>query len=278
MPSLSSLIERRDGASVRDGLEAFVRGATSWPPLSDGPANPSFPVSFEEAEEDLARMAADPKPQARPLVLVGGWADPFSGMHPVEKRLAPCFVEPRIARIHHKIFNTHRAYRDRLVGHVEEAFPSEDTEQTTEVDVVAHSMGGLISRYAAMPVEGVKRLRLKRLFTMGTCHRGAAMAPLVQAEPLARDMLPGGAHLARLDAALPDAKYELTCYARLQDELVGTDRCAPEGFPLWWVPNRRFERAHWCSKYDARLLADAARRLRGEEPLTREPAAPLPGA
>ena len=276
MASLSSLYERRGGASVRDGLEAFARSAAAWPPLADGPVNPSFPVSVEEAEADLVRMAADPVPQARPLVLVGGWADPFAGMHPVHKRLAPCFAGPRILCVHHKIFNTHRVYRDRLIALVQAAFPSGDPAGTVEVDVVAHSMGGLISRYAAMPVPGAGRLRVRRLFTVVTCHRGAAMAPLVQAEPLARAMLPGSEHLAMLDRGLADADYELTCYTRLQDELVGTDRCAPAGFPLWWVPNRRFERAHWSAKDDPRLLADAARRLRGEAPLTREPAAPLP--
>ena len=215
-------------------------------------------------------MHREPASQPRPLVLVGGWLDPLVGMRWVERRLGRCFAKPRVLLVHHAIFSTHRACRDRLVAAVEAAFPGE------EVDVVGHSMGGLVARYAAMRMEDGPHLAIRNLFTVGTCHRGAAMAPLVQLEPLARAMLPGSPHLRMLDDALPEAGYELTCYARLQDELVGTQRCAPVGHPLHWVPNRRFQRAHRRCRDDARILADIARRIRGEEPHAALPVSPLP--
>lgn len=275
-PSLSSLFERRNGASVREGLEAFGRSVASWP--ADGPENPAFPLTVRGALDALESMRDAPAEQPRPLVLVGGWGDPVVGMRWVERRLAPCFRSPRVLRVHHAIFSSHRAYRDRLVDAVEAAFPSDDPEQTTEVDVVGHSMGGLVARHAAMRYPGAKRLRIRGLYTLGTCHRGAAMAPLVAFEPLAGDMQPNSEFLGSLDAALPEAEYELTCYARLQDELVGTDRCAPAGRPLHWVPNPRFQCAHQRSRDDARLLADIARRIRGEAPFARLPATPLPAS
>ncbi|BAM04176.1 esterase/lipase family protein [Phycisphaera mikurensis] len=258
------------GSSLDGGLAAFARSVALWPPPADGPENPSFPLTVRDAWADLHRMHREPAPQPRPLVLVGGWLDPLVGMRWVQRRLGKCFARPRILLVHHAIFATHRAYRDRLVAAVDAAFPGE------EVDVVGHSMGGLLARYAARPVEGAKRIRIHSLYTLGTCHRGAAMAPLVPLEPLARAMLPGSPHLRMLDDALPAAEYRLVCYARLQDELVGTDRCAPAAHPLHWVPNRRFQRAHRRCRDDARLIADVARRIRGEEPFAKEPAAPLP--
>ncbi len=270
MPSSTFPAEPPTGASIAEGLTAFGRSVALWPPAADGPENPSFPLTVRGAWADLHRMYRGPVPQPRPLVLVGGWLDPLVGMRWVERRLGRCFEQPRVLLVHHGIFATHRAYRDRLVAAVEAVFPGE------EVDVVGHSMGGLVARYAAMPSEDGPHLAIRNLFTVGTCHRGAAMAPLVQLEPLARGMLPGSEHLATLDAALPERGYELICYARLQDELVGTDRCAPVGFPLHWVPNRRFQRAHRRCRDDARLLADIARRIRDEEPHATLPASSLP--
>jgi hypothetical protein len=70
--------------------------------------------------------------------------------------------------------------------------------------------------------------------------------------------------------------YELVPYVRLGDSIVGPEHAAPEGQTPWWVPLPAAETAHIGAFGDARILADIARRLRDERPLTEDPPAPLP--
>lgn len=61
------------------------------------------------------------------------------------------------------------------------------------------------------------------------------------------------------------------------DRLVGTENCAPPEWVAWWVPDPPLEPAHIVAYHDRRLLADIARRLRGEPPFTVGTPAPYPG-
>ena len=66
------------------------------------------------------------------------------------------------------------ACRRRLVEQVDKAFPTDDPYRTTEVDVIAVSMGGIVARYAALPAapgEHRRQLRIARLFTISSPHR-----------------------------------------------------------------------------------------------------------
>jgi len=70
--------------------------------------------------------------------------------------------------------------------------------------------------------------------------------------------------------------YDLICYCRLDDVTVGEEFCAPEGTPLWWVPTPFGEWGHMQAFFDARIVVDIARRIRGETPFSTLPATPLP--
>lgn len=63
------------------------------------------------------------------------------------------------------------------------------------VDVVGHSLGGLIARYWAQELGGARRL--DRLVTLATPHHGTTNARLLDQ---ARDMRPGSELLERLEA------------------------------------------------------------------------------
>ena len=80
--------------------------------------------------------------------------------------------------------------------------------------------------------------------------------------------------LAMLNEGLADANYELLCYTRLGDWIVGVENAAPPGHTAWWVPSPPMSFAHLGAATDTRILADIARRLRGETPLTTEPPVP----
>lgn len=262
---------------------ALVLLMTSILPLTFGgcanePGNPSFNVSIEQAERALGVMEREKRPFDRPVVVVAGYLDPGVGVAVAAAALRRLTTEPaQVIEVPLLTTTTFEACRARVIEKVEERFPSGDDRATVEVDVVGISMGGLVSRYAAIDLGNrVKTLRVKRLFTVATPHRGANLAQWPSMDPRHLGMRAGSEFLSRLDAALPSAEYELVPYVRLGDAMVGAANAAPAGETAWWVTNRALQPAHLGAHTDPRILADIARRLRGEAPFTREPRAPLP--
>jgi hypothetical protein len=70
--------------------------------------------------------------------------------------------------------------------------------------------------------------------------------------------------------------YPLYTYVRLGDKQVGEANAAPAGMTPWWVSNEDWDDAHGDARHDPRILADIARRLRGESPLALNPPALFP--
>lgn len=224
-------------------------------------------------------MRADPRPFVRPVLVCAGFFDPGPAASHVRRVLESVTTTPeRVIEVPFLSCRTFESCRRRVTGKLASRFPSSDPEATVEVDAIGISMGGVVARYAALPtVEGAgPRLSLVRLFTIGSPHRGARYAYLGFFDARARDMKPGSAFLERLNLAAPEASYTVVPYVRLGDVTVGETNSVWLDGHVWWVPNRPFELPHGQAFGDPRLLADIARRLRGEPPLTIEPPAPLP--
>ena len=260
----------------------------------DAPAhNPDFPLTHAQAALEFERMRATPPPQplARPVLVLAGYHAWRLMVMSTARTLASLVGGPGggagIPKDHfHTIAYPFSSNLDsiarRVVRDVERMWPQGGGEphRTAEIDVVGVSMGGLVARLAAqLPlVDGQKRLRIVRLFTLGTPHRGALLSdrlPDVLSDRAARDMRTGSPMLTRLNASLPTARYDLTCYARLNDRWCGATRCAPPGREPNWVSGLRFM-SHTTITADTRILADIARRLRGEEPIARRCVTPPP--
>ncbi|WP_420079854.1 esterase/lipase family protein [Streptomyces sp. JL4002] len=69
------------------------------------------------------------------------------------------------------------------------------------VDLVGHSLGGLVGRYYVQRLGGDARVRT--LVTLGTPHSGTRVAPFMDAHPLVRQMRPDSEVLAELAAPAP---------------------------------------------------------------------------
>ncbi|MGW7439096.1 esterase/lipase family protein [Streptomyces sp. NPDC054849] len=69
------------------------------------------------------------------------------------------------------------------------------------VDLVGHSLGGLVGRYYVQRLGGDTRVRT--LVTLGTPHSGTRVAPFMNAHPLVRQMRPDSEVLAELAAPAP---------------------------------------------------------------------------
>lgn len=245
---------------------------------ADQPLNPSFPLRYKEARSDMTRMRAEPLPLARPVVVAAGMGDPGMIVNRLGRRLRELTGDrTRVIVVDFFGDDTFDECRDRLIRTVDRAFPSNVSGKTTEVDVVGFSMGGIVARYAAIERDqGRRSLNVNRLFTIASPHRGAVLADLPTIDDRKIDLRAGSDFLARVDSAWVDGQYQVIPYARLGDEIVGTDLTAPEGSTAWWVANVPGELAHMQACDDPRIIADIARRLRGELPFTTEPAASLP--
>lgn len=256
---------------------AFPRLARSLTRRVDVPCiNPGFPFTLEDVEQEIARMRAAPVGVQRPVVVLAGYRAWSIMPRNVAAKLAMLTGAPlsQFLPVAYPWSFDIPALGRRVVELVETRWPSGDPEWTVPVDAVGISMGGLVARSAAAGLGGGgKRLNIQRLFTLGTPHRGAKLARLAAPDRAARDMRPGSALLGRLDEDLEHARYELICYARLRDVLVGARNTAPAGRHPHWVSGWRVC-SHVAITMDWRILIDIARRLRGEQPLAATPVCP----
>lgn len=268
------------------GRTLIIRGVTMSAALtnlvgcaSNPSMNPAFPVSVEDGRRHLAAMREQPKTLERPVVVAAGYLDPGFIAADVARRLRRATSKDApISTVSFFWCFSFDAASDRLIDIVEREFPSDDPNLTTEVDVIGFSMGGLVARHAASARAdgGGKRLNIARLFTIGTPHRGAALAPLAPFDRRAADMRARSAFLTSLDRDLDDERYEVVPYVRLRDAIVGEENAAPPNQEPWWVPNKPLSLSHNMAGADERIIADIARRLRNEPPLTCDPARPVP--
>ncbi len=255
-------------------------------------ANPDFQPPPDGLRADFARMASSPITAPRPLITLSGWRAVTLPSQLLASRLRRLIGHVDTLSTSFTLINTFDAAAAHLVHRINQRFPSSDPSQTVEVDIVATSMSGLVSRLAAIPSlpetnPPRPRLRIRRLFTLATPHRGAVIASRIAPDPTVRDMKPGSPLLAKLDAALPmeaanngegadhkaPANYELICYARLRDAWVDARNTAPPGRNPYWTPGPLLWSHHTITT-DRLIIADIARRIRAEEPLARKTSTP----
>lgn len=217
-------------------------------------------------------MRADPAPLARPVVVLGGYRTPWLTGERLAARLASLTSGRREDYLAVAYASAHRvedaaARAKRAIEGWQDARGAGGAG--AGIDVVGISMGGIVGRLLA--AGGVP---VRRLFTLGTPHRGALMAGRIAPDPAARSMRRGSALLASLDGALAGGTLEIVPYARVYDGMVGATNAAPVGMhPLW----RRGPRwlAHLTITRDDAFALDIARRLRGEAPIA-TPGGPAP--
>ncbi|MEU5213478.1 alpha/beta fold hydrolase [Streptomyces sp. NPDC020742] len=86
------------------------------------------------------------------------------------------------------------------------------------VDVVGHSLGGLIARYYVQRLGGESRVRT--LVTLGTPHSGTRIAPLMSAHPLVRQMRPDSEVIAELSLPAPNCRTQCVAFWSEEDQVM----------------------------------------------------------
>lgn len=240
-------------------------------PASDLPASDASLLTSANARRvERARMLATPTGLRRPLVVLAGWRAPSTAVTLLARRLRQLTGGPpaQVLAIGYPFASSIDDAAAKVVNAVHQHFPAPDGGLPAEVDVVAVSMGGLVARAAAAPATARRlgrRLRIARLFTLATPHRGAKLTRYFAPDRSARSMRPGSDDLRRLDEALECAEYRLTCYSRLGDTWVGARNTCPDGHDLILRPVTLG--SHVTISQDPLITLDLARRLRGETPI-----------
>ncbi len=239
----------------------LVVGCAAKSPVRDD----AMVMNLDAAKQQLRVIRERGVVLPRPVVVLSGFGDPGIASSWWQRQLRDISPGTPVVAVAFAFETSFDACRARLLRAVDAALPSDDPAWTRQVDVVAFSMGGLVARYTAAPARDSqspqRRLRIARLFTISSPHQGADMARLPVPGSLVRDMRTGSDFLAHLDAALPHRPYELVCYARRGDAMVGSDNTAPPGWPLLIVDAPAFELPHGQAFRDPRIVLNILHRL-----------------
>ena len=156
-----------------------------------------------------------PRTTGAPVVLVHGFLDNRSVFVPLRRSLAR-HGRRQIESLNHSPLTCDiRAAAGLLGRHVEEI-----CERTgrREVDIVGHSLGGLIARYYVQRLGG--DVRVRTLVTLGTPHAGTRAVPLMNAHPVVRQMRPGSDVLGELCEPAPNCRTRFVSFWSDLDQLM----------------------------------------------------------
>ncbi|MFD3564896.1 lipase family alpha/beta hydrolase [Streptomyces sp. NPDC058686] len=213
------------------GITQERRDAPALPPLGYAPA----PEGVHEGGEDashLTQSAALPGPGAEnahtdrsarlpavqskpPVLLMHGFIDNRSVFVLLRRSLA------QHGRHHVESLNYSpltydiRTAAALLARHVEEICERTGHDR---VDIVGHSLGGLIARYYVQRLGG--DLRVRTLVSLGTPHSGTTIAPLLDAHPIVRQMRPGSTVIEELSRPAPGCRTHFVSFWSDLDQIM----------------------------------------------------------
>ncbi|WP_030562274.1 esterase/lipase family protein [Streptomyces aureocirculatus] len=161
---------------------------------------------------DAPRLPAQDKP---PVLLLHGFIDNRSVFVLLRRNLAQHGRQHLESLNYSPLTCDIRRAAELLGRHVEEI-----CERTghSRVDIVGHSLGGLIARYYAQRLGGDARVRT--LVTLGTPHGGTRAVPLADAHPIVRQMRPGSDVVRELCEPAPDCRTQFVSFWSELDQLM----------------------------------------------------------
>ncbi|MCW2869525.1 alpha/beta fold hydrolase [Actinacidiphila oryziradicis] len=86
------------------------------------------------------------------------------------------------------------------------------------VDIISHSLGGLIARYYVQRLRG--DVRVRTLVTLGTPHSGTTAVPLLNPHPIVRQMRPGSDLMDELTEPAPHCLTRFVAFWSDLDEMM----------------------------------------------------------
>lgn len=161
---------------------------------------------------DAARLPTAAKP---PVVLLHGFIDNRSVFLLLRRNLAQHGRQHVESLNYSPLTCDIRTAAELLSRHIEEICERTGHEQ---VDIVGHSLGGLIARYYVQCLGGDTYVRT--LVTLGTPHSGTRVAPLMNAHPIVRQMRPGSEVIEELRMPAPGCRTHFVSFWSDLDHLM----------------------------------------------------------
>ncbi|MFI0807466.1 esterase/lipase family protein [Streptomyces echinatus] len=162
--------------------------------------------------DGVARLPVHPGP---PVVLLHGFIDNRSVFVLLRRALAQ-HGNQRVESLNYSPLTCDIRTAAELLGrHIEEI---RERTGSAQVDIVGHSLGGLIARYYVQCLGG--DLRVRTLVTLGTPHSGTRVAPLADAHPIVRQMRPGSAVIEELARPAPGCRTRFVSFWSDLDSLM----------------------------------------------------------
>ncbi|MFI1706125.1 esterase/lipase family protein [Streptomyces griseoruber] len=156
-----------------------------------------------------------PTPAPLPVVLLHGFIDNRSVFVLLRRSLAQ-HGRHRVESLNYSPLTCDIRTAAELLGrHVEEIC---GRTGSTRVDVVGHSLGGLIARYYVQRLGG--DVRVRTLVTLGTPHAGTKVVPLANAHPIVRQMRPGSEVIEELSRPAPGCRTHFVSFWSDLDHLM----------------------------------------------------------
>ncbi|MFH8488113.1 lipase family alpha/beta hydrolase [Streptomyces longisporoflavus] len=169
-------------------------------------------IAAELPPPDAPRLPAESRP---PVVLLHGFIDNRSVFVLLRRSLAQHGGQHVESLNYSPLTCDIRTAAELLGRHIEEICERTGHHQ---VDIVGHSLGGLIARYYAQRLGGDARVRT--LVTLGTPHGGTRVVPLADAHPIVRQMRPGSDVIEELREPAPDCRTRFVSFWSDLDQLM----------------------------------------------------------
>ena len=181
--------------------------------------------------DGAAQLPTETKP---PVVLLHGFIDNRSVFVLLRRSLAQHGRQQIESLNYSPLTCDIRTAAELLSRHIEEICERTGSRQ---VDIVGHSLGGLIARYYVQRLGG--DLRVRTLVTLGTPHSGTRVVPLANAHPIVRQMRPGSELLEELTRPAPGCRTHFVSFWSDLDHLMDPLETACIDHPDLMVQNVR---------------------------------------
>ncbi|MFD4478362.1 MULTISPECIES: lipase family alpha/beta hydrolase [unclassified Streptomyces] len=169
-------------------------------------------IAAELPPPDATRLPAENRP---PVILLHGFIDNRSVFVLLRRSLAQHGGQHVESLNYSPLTCDIRTAAELLGRHIEEICERTGHHQ---VDIVGHSLGGLIARYYAQRLGGDERVRT--LVTLGTPHEGTRVVPLADAHPIVRQMRPGSDVIEELREPAPGCRTRFVSFWSDLDQLM----------------------------------------------------------
>jgi pimeloyl-ACP methyl ester carboxylesterase len=151
----------------------------------------------------------------RPLVVLPGLADNTSVFTDLKTALEACGAGPVVSFSYSPLLAEVQTAAARLADQLEQLCVISGDQQ---VDLVGHSLGGLIARYYVQRLGG--HTRVGTTVTIGAPHGGTIAARLPSPLPLVRQLRPGSDLLTELAEPAPGCTTRFVAFAGDCDQVV----------------------------------------------------------